>query len=93
MDSQGESVSSDSVRDSNECRGFTCGAYELLLMPISAATHFTYVADFAGEPPSVSVAVSAIECRWVFEAVNCDLSSFKRAKFIAFTNIYRDFCH
>lgn len=70
MDSHGESVSSDSVRESNECRGLTCGAYELLLMPISDAVHFTYVADFAGELCSMRVAVSAIECNCVFDAKN-----------------------
>lgn len=78
MDSHGDNVSNESARESNECRGFACGAYELFSMPISAAIHLIYVADFAGEPPSMSVAESALECNCVVDAGNHKISFKKK---------------
>lgn len=57
-------MSNDSVRESNDCRGFICGAYELLLWTLDAC-ECTFDAH---DPFSVSVGVSVRENSCGFEA-------------------------
>lgn len=66
MDSHGDNVSKDSVREMIDCRGFGCGAYELFML-LLFDTDFRFNDDLADEL-SFNVGVSTIECSWVFEA-------------------------
>lgn len=63
IDSHGESVSNDSVRDNNDWRGFTCGAYELLFICDDCASDC--LRDFVDlfDAVSISVGVSVSECK------------------------------
>lgn len=68
MDSHGDNVSNDSVREMIDCRGFGCGAYELLFMLLLFDADFRFSDDLADEL-SFNVGVSTIECSCVFEAM------------------------
>lgn len=67
MDSHGDNVSNDSVREMIDCRGLACGAYELCML-LLFDTDFRLSDDLADEL-SFSVGVSTIECSCVFEAI------------------------
>lgn len=67
MDSHGDNVSNDSVREMIDCRGFGCGAYELIIL-LLFDTDFRFSDDLADEL-SFNVSVSTIECSCVFEAI------------------------
>lgn len=66
IDSHGDSVSSDSVRDITDCLGFACGAYELVAL-LLFDVGFRLIDDFVDEF-SFSVGVSTIECNCVLDA-------------------------
>lgn len=68
MDSHGDNVSSDSVRDSKDCRGFTCGAYELLLICAGTLDCLDLGFEDLLDAVSMSVGVSVNECRCCVEA-------------------------
>lgn len=68
IDSHGDNVSSDSVRDSRDCRGFTCGAYELLLICAGTPDCFDLGLEDLLDAVSMSVGVSVKECRCCVEA-------------------------
>lgn len=61
-------MSSDSVRDNSDCRGFTCGAYELLLFCAGTLDSFDLGFEDLLDAVSMSVGVSVNECRCCVEA-------------------------
>lgn len=90
IDSHGDNVSNDSVRDNIDCRGLTCGAYELLLIAISVAMPLPR----AGEPSSMSVPVSVIEFNCVVDTAKSMKKRFKcrLRNMVSMIDIYHDFC-
>lgn len=67
IDSQGDNVSSDSVREMTDSLGFACGAYELVTL-LLFDVGLRLIEDFVDDV-SFSVGVSTIECNCVFDAV------------------------
>lgn len=84
IDSHGDSVSSDSARDITiDCRGLTCGAYELFALLLCDVVGFRLIdADLADDVFSSywSVGVSTIECNCVFDAINSQMKLKKKKK-------------
>lgn len=72
IDSHGDNVSSDSVRDRSDCLGFICGAYELVFICAGTFDCFDLGFDDLLEAVSMSVGVSVNECKCCVEAAISD---------------------